>query len=303
MGNEPRKSNRKDRKDAWYVSETDTMHRFLPYLMPNRIANEAVLGLEIDLTPIHAYLKKKNADEPEFRYTFFHVICAALAKTVALRPKLNRFYSGHRYYERKEISLSFVVKKKFSDNGTECLAIVKADRDSETPPIDQIYEQVKKIVYSVRKEQKDDGATDSMATLLKLPRPILRAVMRILRWLEYHGHYPYSLLKVDPYYSSLFITNLGSIRMDADYHHLADWGTNSFFVVIGEKHPAPHFADDGTYTVRETLKLGITVDERIADGYYYAGSLRLLKRILEQPELLDSPLMTAVDTEERKEKA
>ena len=86
-----RKKRRGDRKDGYRVEETDIMHAFMPYLMPNRADNEAVLNTVIDLTAVNEYLEEKNAGNPEFRYTFFHVICAAIAKTILLRPKMNRF--------------------------------------------------------------------------------------------------------------------------------------------------------------------------------------------------------------------
>ena len=35
--------------------------------------------------------------------------------------------------------------------------------------------------------------------------------------------------------------------------------------------------------------------ERIADGYYYAKTVRLLKTLLENPQLLDEPLQKEVD--------
>ncbi len=286
---EKQKKQRGDRKDAWLVRETDPMHLLMPYMLPGRTANEAVLNEEIDLTAINAFLAKKNADEPEFRYTFFHVICAAMAKTVAQRPKMNRFYSANRLYQRKEITFSFIVKKKFTDDAAEALAIVKYDPESEVPVLEQIYSQVKKVVYSVRKEGKTDGTTDKMKILLRLPRPLLSLTVWFLRRLEAHGHYPASLMKDDPYYTTVFISNLGSIRMHASYHHIAEWGTNSIFLVIGEKKPRPFYAADGSYELRDSLDLGLTADERIADGVYFAGSMRLLKKLLAEPELLEAP--------------
>ncbi len=225
------KKRRGDRKDGYLVKETDPVHALAPYLLPNRADNEAYLNEIMDMTNVVAYVNSKNADNPEFKYTVFHFICAALAKTIVLRPKMNRFYSGHRLYDRKDLLFSFVVKKKFSDSGEEVLATIKFDRESDTPPLEQIYEKVKKIIYSVRKTDKSDSATDKMNILLKMPRPILRFAVRILNWLEYHGHYPTSLMVDDPYYSSVFISNLGSIKMSADYHHLANRGTNSIFVI------------------------------------------------------------------------
>ena len=51
--------------------------------------------------------------------------------------------------------------------------------------------------------------------------------------------------------------------------------------------------------MHEVVDLGLTVDERIADGYYYAKTVRMLKYLLEHPEELEKPLKEAVDFEEK----
>ena len=86
-----RKKRRGDRKDGYLVRETDPLHAISPYILPNRTDNEAVLTETVDMTNVVAYIEGRNADSPEFRYTFFHFICAALAKTITLRPKMNSF--------------------------------------------------------------------------------------------------------------------------------------------------------------------------------------------------------------------
>ncbi|MBQ4065875.1 MAG: hypothetical protein IJD10_07220 [Clostridia bacterium] len=281
---------RGDRKDGYLVKETDPIHALAPYMLPNRADNEAFLTETIDMTKVMAFIEEKNADSPDFKYTFFHFIVAALAKTITLRPHMNRFYSGHRLYDRKELLFSFVVKKQFSDSGAEVLATIKIDRESEESPLEQVYQKVKKIVCSVRKENKVDSATDKMNFLLKMPRPILRFAIAMLRWLEYHGHYLSSLMSDDPYYSSVFLSNLGSIKMSADYHHLANWGTNSIFVIVGEKKPRPFYGVDGSVSVKDALTLSLTIDERIADGFYFAKSIQILRRFFDDPELIERPI-------------
>ena len=285
------------RKDGILVPEMDPMHLITPHMVPNRCDNEAVLTELFDMTAVEAYLAKKNADGPEFKYTFFHVICAAIAKVLVLRPRMNRFYAGRRLYDRNDILFAFVVKKKFEDNGAEALAIIKVDKDGEVSPVEQIHGKVKDIVYSVRKENKTEGTTEKMGILTKLPRGLLRFVMSFLNWLDYHGRYPAALMKDDPYFASVFVSNLGSIKMHANYHHLVNWGTNSIFVVIGEKKLTPFFQPDGSVQMRDALELGLTIDERIADGVYFAKSIHLLRRLLSQPELLDEPIQTPVDYE------
>ncbi len=291
-----RKKRLGDRKDGKLVRNADTMHRFMPYILPNRADNEAVVTETVDLSAVNEYLAKKNDPMPDFKYTFFHVICAAIAKTIALRPKLNRFYAGKKLYERNELSLSFTAKRRFEDHSDEALCIVRVDPESDVSPLEQIHSKIEKFVTRVRKENKQDGATDVMDVLVKLPRCIIKAVVGVLRWLDYHGWYPKALMKDDPYYSTVFVSNLGSIKMKAEYHHLANWGTNSVFVIISEKKKTPVFCDDGSFQMKETLDLSITLDERIADGYYYAKSVKLLKAILEHPALLEESVAAVDET-------
>ena len=47
--------------------------------------------------------------------------------------------------------------------------------------------------------------------------------------------------------------------------------------------------------MKETVDLGLTIDERLADGYYYAKTVKLLKTLLENPELLEKPLNEEVE--------
>ena len=289
MGKEP-KRHRKDRRDAWYLADMDSMHVFMANLLPGRCANEAVMNETLDLTAVEAYLAKKNAADPDFKYTFFHVICAAIAKTIALRPALNRFIANGRFYERKQISLSFIVKKQFVDGGAESLAIVVLDPESEVSPVEQIHTEVKRQVTEIRVHDQKDGTTDVMDTLVRLPRFLFKLVIRAFRWMDRTGRMPESLQKVDPYYTSCFLSNLGSIKMHATYHHLTEYGSNSFFVLIGEKRRQPFFAEDGSFELRDVLDMGMTLDERVADGTYYAKSLRLMRKLLAEPELLDRPM-------------
>ena len=284
---EQQKKRRGDRRDAYFVCDADPMHAFTPFILPNRADNEAFISETIDITNINKFLEKKNEGNPAYKYTIFHVIAAAIAKTVTLRPHMNRFICGHRLYQRKDFIMSFVAKRIFADDGGELLIFLKCPPDST---IDTIHNAICEKVS--RERSNNDGAdhtTNMMGMLTKIPRPILRFVVRILNWLDYHGMLPDWLAKEDPHQTSVFITNLGSIKLHAGYHHLANRGTNSIFLVIGEKYKAPQFDDNGFTGMREVLDLGITLDERIADGYYYSKTVKLLKHLLENPELLDRP--------------
>jgi len=278
------------------IRDLDSMHAIMPYVMRRRCDNEAVLCETIDITNLTKYLEEKNSSNPDFKYTWFHAIAAAMAKTLVLRPKMNWFYKARRLYERDDIVVTFNVKRKFEDSSEEAVAKFIADPDGGSM-LDQVHDYVREIVTKVRVRNESEGTTAKMNILQKLPRFVLEFVFWVLRVLDYFGAYPKSLMKDDPTYSSVYISNLGSIRMNADYHHLFEGGTISFFVVISEKKKQPIFSEDGSFEMKDTIKLGLTIDERIADGYYFAKSLKLMRHLLQNPELLDLPAGTPVEYE------
>lgn len=281
------KRRRGDRKDGRWLRELDSMHGIMPYIYPNRADNEAFISERIDLTRINAYIDEKNAENPQLKYKLFQIIVAAIVKTVTQRPKMNRFVKGGRIYQRNVLSAAFVVKKEFSDDGGEALAYLTFDEDTTLEVVrDKIFRIVDRYRGSSPEKAEIDHTTNAMDMLMKLPRPVLRFVMWILHKLDYYGKVPEALIKEDPNYATVFMTNLGSIGLKSGYHHLSNWGTNSIFVILGEKKTI-----DGV----EYLDIGLTLDERIADGYYYSKTVKLLKYLLQNPELLEIPAKEEVD--------
>ena len=65
-------------------------------------------------------------------------------------------------------------------------------------------------------------------------------------------------------------------------------------MTVGERKKRPFFNEDGTFAMKDSVTLGFTIDERLADGYYYAKTVRLLKYLIEHPELLDEPIAKKV---------
>lgn len=282
-----------DRKDGTLLRNLDAMHFIMPCIYPNRCDNEAFISETIDLTAIDEYLKTKNAENPEYKYNLFQVIVTAILKAITLRPKMNRFIANKNLYQRSEVSASFVVKKIFSDDSEEALAFIHAKEDYN---IDSVHNDIYRQVSHVRKSKDSkDKTTEAMDLFNKLPRFISKTAISFVCMLDRHGWVPQSLIETDPFYASVILSNLGSIKLKSGYHHLTNWGTTSVFVVIGEKKMRPFYNEDGSYLMRDSVDLGLTVDERIADGYYFSKTIRLVKKLLENPELLEKPLKEEVD--------
>ena len=278
-----------DRKDGKLLRNIDSMHYIMPLMYPNRCDNEACMNIRIDLTKAEEYLAKKNADHPEYKYNLFQLVLTAVLKSITLRPRMNYFIANGNMYQRNEITAAFTVKKIFSDEGGEALARIYA---KENDTIDTIHDEIYRQVSFCRSDKKDQS-TASMDIIQKIPGKHL--IGAIARFLDRHGWMPSSIIATDPYYCSVVLTNLGSLKLDAGYHHMTNWGTNSVFCVIGMMKKRPFYDDEGNVTMRQSVNLSLTIDERIADGYYYAKTMQLLKHLLENPELLELPLKEKVE--------
>jgi len=280
-----------DRKDGQLIRKIDPMHFITPLIYPNRCDNEAFISERLDLTKTNEYLNKLNENNDGFKYTLFHIIVTAALKTIYLRPKMNRFIANKNFYQRNYVSVAFVVKKIFSDEGGEALAFLKA-KGNET--LKDVHQHIYEIVSESRSD-KLDKSSESMDIFNKMPRLISKFIVWVITILDNFGWVPESLIASDPYYSSVLLTNLGSIKLHSGYHHLTNWGTCSVFVIVGEKKIRPFFDEDGNVTMKDSVDIGLTVDERIVDGYYYSKTVALLKKLIENPELLELPLNEEVD--------
>ena len=282
-----------DRRDAKLLRDIDSMHFIMPLMYPNRCDNEAFISETIDLTNVMKYLEKKNADGPDYKYNMFQVMVTAVLKTITLRPQLNRFIANYNLYERNEVSAAFTIKKIFTDEGEEALAFIHS---KPTDNIESIHNEIYRQVSYVRHEGKDQStmSMDALQKVFGFP-PLKKALGIGARFLDKRGLMPASVIATDPFQSSVVLANLGSIKLRSGYHHLTNWGTTSVFVIIGEMKERPFYDENGKEEMRMSVDIGLTVDERISDGYYCSRAVKLLKRLLDEPELLELPLGEKVD--------
>ena len=263
----------KKRSDAKLLKMEDPFHSIVPYIMPKRTESEVSMTTTFDITELLKFIKKHNK-EYGTNYKLFHCICAATAKIIYHRPKLNIFISGRRFWMRNDITLSFVAKQQFSDGADETLMTLKVTDDMN---LDSISKTIIGDVTRARKAGNND-LDKTMKFVGSLPRFVLEILFWILAKLEYQGIFPDSLKAGDPNYTTCLLANLGSIGANSCYHHLSNYGTNSMMFTIGTMYKD----DQG----RDKVDLTATLDERIADGFYFARSLKIGAYCLEHPELL-----------------
>ncbi|MCR4893337.1 MAG: hypothetical protein K5911_01225 [Eubacteriales bacterium] len=276
------------RRDAVEVTGMDGLHALFPYVMPKRTEAECALHTEVDITGLMEWIKNKNENEGT-QYKLFHAVCAAVGKTICQRPLLNRFIAGKRYWQRNEITLSFVAKRQFADGAQESLMTFKLKEDQNLDDLSRF------IIGDVNKMRSSGshGLDDTIDAFGRLPRWLLNIVFFVLARLEYHGIIIPALTEGDSNYTTVLLSNLGSIGGGAPYHHLNNYGTNSLMMTIGTYFKRKN--EDGE--TRLILPMSIMLDERIADGYYFTRSVKYLNWLLENPDELLKPFSELGDYE------
>ena len=158
---------------------------------------------------------------------------------------------------------------------------VRARIDGET--FEQLCRRIDTNVAEERSGRKT-AADREYDLFTLLPRAVLAWAPGLLKRLDHYGLLPGWFIEGDGMYTSVFIANLGSVGLDAAYHHLFEYGTVPIFVTMGRVHRAPVVHPNGEVGSHEVFVLRYTYDERIEDGFYAARALDQIKAELENPE-------------------
>ena len=279
----------KKRRDATHVRDLPPLRRIIPYLMPTRTESIVYFPQRIEVDGLLGWLEERNADRsPDQRFTLFHVLVTAIARTLRLRPEVNRFVAGRRTYQHEEISISFVVKSSMTDEGEDTEArLVLTGHES----VEEVRQRVESLVAHERSpaHDDDDRLVDFFASW---PRPLLTGIARVVRELDYRNLMPPTLREAIPLYTSVYLVNAGSIGIDPPFHHLYEYGSASVFVSVGRVARQPVVDEDDRVAVRSCVDLVYTLDERASDGFYFARTAEVFRRLVADPDLLADPDLT-----------
>jgi long-chain acyl-CoA synthetase len=276
---------------ARVVEGIDDLRRFLPLRMPSRSASVLFFQQTFEVDPLERWLQQANEGRTQ-PYRLFHLVLAATVRTLGERPGLNRYVRGGQLLQRPYLSLTFSVKQGKRDDAK--LSSVKVLFEP-TDRLEEVRAKVDAAIEAARDPKRSSAAEHKLRALLRLPRPLVRCVMAGLDGLERLGLCPQSLLDQDPMHTSAFVANLGSIGLDASFHHLSDAGSASLHATLGKIKPVVLASPDGMARVARGFELKVAIDDRICDGLYCAGSLLRLEHWLSHPAALATPAPRRLD--------
>lgn len=266
------------RHDGDLIRGTRPMRGIMPYLMPRRNESIVLTDTMFRIQETRDWLKAYNRTHAE-RATLFHLLAYAVGQALHARPELNRFVSGGRLYQRRGVQISFVVKKELSDDGESTTVKFEVARGE---PFARF---AARLASAIRDAQTTDRTVDrETALIMRLPGPLVRALVAVARRLDQWNLFPRFMTASDPMFASMFLANLGSVGISDAYHHLYEYGTVSIFGAVSA--PAYHsFMDGGALNVQPGLRVRWSFDERIHDAFYGARSLGLVTEIFEHPQV------------------
>jgi len=279
------------RPDGDLVKDLPAVRGIVPYLMRRRNESAVYHESSYDVGRARSWLRAYNRSHAQ-RATLFHLFLYACVQALHLRPGLNRFASGGRVYQRRGVSVSFAAKKEMRDDSP--FATVKL----AFPAGEGLADAVRRVSEAVAEGRSGPArrVDREAALVMALPGPVVSLLTRLAAWLDRMNLLPGALMRDDPFFSSLFLANLGSVGLSDTFHHLYEYGTVSIFGVMGTVRQALVPGRGGPET-RELLQVRFTLDERVSDGFYAARSLAIARDILEDPDrFLGAPDAEAVPT-------
>lgn len=268
------------RADGKRVKNADPMYTVAAYIMNKRIDSMNMITIDIPIDPIKEYLNEKRKQGVNLSH--MSVILAAYLRTLKEYPELNRFVVNKKIYQRNEIAVGMVVLKAGQvDHGT----MSKMYFD-ENNTIFEVNDIINNYVEENRESPDNNGTEKLIKILLSVPG-VLPVGVAICKWLDKHGLLPKSIIDASPFHMSLGITNLASIRTNSIYHHCYEFGTTSVFMAMGTTHEVPKRKGD-EIIFEKCMPIGVTMDERIASGSYFAIAFRRMRHYLRNPQLLET---------------
>ena len=263
------------RADGILIRDIGTTRRFMPFISPSRNASLVYYSTDVEVDAALHFLDEQNAARSEDRrVTLFHLFLRSLAIALHDRPGVNRFVAGSRLWQRKEVAITYSAKQEILEGSPVLTIQRKFERDEGLlEMVDSFRDEL-----LARRSGRLSTADKEVNLFVNLPPFVLRAALKLLGWVDHLGLLPASMIESDPMYASVFVANLGSVGLDAGYHHLWDYGTCSIFAVVGQVHER----HDG----KRVMTVKYSYDERVEDGLYAAITLDGVRARIEDPKQL-----------------
>ena len=269
------------RADGKRLKNTDPMYRVAAHIMDKRVDSMNMITIDIPYAPMQEYVNQKRKEGISISH--MALIISAYVRMMAKYPELNRFVVNRKIYARNEIAVGMVVLQSLeSHEGTMSKMYFE-----KTDTIFDVNNKINAYVTANRETPENNGTEKIIKILLSIPG-LLTVGVKLFKFMDKYGLLPKAIINASPFHMSFGITNLASIRTNHIYHHCYEFGTTSVFMAMGNLREVPK-RKGGEIVFEKSMPIGVTMDERICSGSYFATCFRYMKKLLSDPTLLESP--------------
>lgn len=268
------------RPDGKLVKDVGPMYMLVPYIMTERSDSMNMIEEAANYDAIHNYVLQKRREGVKISH--MAVVMAAYVRTVSQFKALNRFIVRSRIYAHKDLSVAMVVLRPGAVDSS--MGKIKFDL------YDTIYDvndRINKYVEENSNPETSTGLDKLMGAILKIPG-LVRFLVWLIRTLDKFGLLPKAVCDVSPFHETMVFTNLASIKTNHIYHHVYNFGTCNMVMAMGNTVERPQTVG-GEIKLNKEIPFGIVMDERIADGHYFAQAFAEMKKYMLDPSLLETP--------------
>lgn len=274
-----------DRSDGRKLRTLQPMNRLMPYIMKNRSDAQNTFADKIEVSKADRLCRQKVL-EGKTNFSFLHILLAAYLRTITQRPAVNRFVSGQKIYARNEIVFVMTIKKEMSLSAPDTVIKVKFAPDDT---LDDVYEKFNVVATDAIASLDKETSFDKLIKVFNIiPGFILRFIVWVVKYLDYIGILPKAFMDLLPFYGSMIVTSMGSLGINPIYHHIYDFGNLPVFLSYGRKRTVFEYDKNGNLNKKRYIDIKAVTDERICDGFYFASAFKYFKKIVENPECLET---------------
>lgn len=278
------------RPDGRRIRTVEPMQLITAFLMKKRYDSMTMYEDTFNVEAWDKYIKEK--EQQGIKIGYMHIFIAGIVRMLALKPRLNRFVMNGKIYARPKIWVSFTIHPELHIDCPD--TTIKLCFDGT----ESILEITEKINEAIRKEtvlRTEENDTDKMARFFTaIPSSVLNVVVAVLMWMDRHNMLPKSIIEFSPFHTSFYVTNLKSLGINHVFHHTCEFGTNGLFFAMGKEKKVP-VVEKGEVVVQKHMGFSLVSDERFCDGLYYALALRELRKIMSDPQVLETKLEKKVE--------
>ena len=274
---------RKKVYDGTLVKALDPVVFLMPFIMPRRCDSQVFANLDLDLKKVEPFIREQRKNIPDL--TLYHFVFAALARAAFQVPQINRFIVDGGIYQRDAVQISMMIKKELAIDGKESAIFPVIEKGDTLEDIVRKCQDLTNEAFADLKGESNDF--DGLMKILNVaPTALTKAFVHSMFWLDGHGRLPEKLRKLQPFHSSFFVSNVGSIGLPVIFHHLYQFGTISGFVCMGQKEWKLTMDRHGEVSKSKVLPVTFLADSRICDGYSYSSAFRVIRKCFDRPDLL-----------------